>query len=172
MGPEAAFEEHKGGDVSIEHPRAILSIPSTTSYEIEALGRHAGCGKLSQIKWEVVSITLVHDLESQVRTVQHIGPCIDNATIGGDHRLIEVKAIQIEGHCRDPQSCKPDADHRPDSQEEVQRSAVIEGCGLEEQSTALAVSSHDVVPNSMKPAEGPRTRHPKRWILVRQGVRL
>ena len=31
--------------------------------ESKVLG-HAGCGKLSQIKWEVVSITLVHDLES------------------------------------------------------------------------------------------------------------
>ena len=59
--------------------------------------------------------------------------------------MIEVKAIQIEGHCRDPQRCKPDADHRPDSQEEVQRSAITEGCVLEEQSTEVAVSSHDVV---------------------------
>ena len=115
---------------------------------------------------------------NQVESIPLAGPRIDHATIGGDHRMIDVKAIQIEGHCRDPQSCKPDADHRPDSQEEVQRSAVIEGCGVEEQSTALAVSSHDVVslfvlpelvseprlreatqlPNSMKPAEGPRPR--------------
>ena len=49
--------------------------------------------------------------------IQLTGPCRDTETIGGDHR------------------CKPDADHRSDSQEEVQRSAVIEGCVLEEQST-------------------------------------
>ena len=77
--------------------------------------------------------------------IQLAGPCRGTEIIGGDHRLIEVKAIQIEGHCRDPQRCKPDADHRPDSQEEVQRSAITEGCVLEEQSTEVAVSSHDVV---------------------------
>ena len=74
--------------------------------------------------------------------IQLAGPCRGTEIIGGDHRLIEVKAIQIEGHGRDPQRCKPDADHRPDSQEEVQRSAITEGCVLEEQSTEVAVSSH------------------------------
>ena len=54
-----------------------------TSLELRDL-RHAGCGKLSQIKWEVVSIPLA-------------GPCRDTETIGGDHRMIDVKAIQIEG---------------------------------------------------------------------------
>ena len=51
-----------------------------TSLELRDL-RHAGCGKLSQIKWEVVSIPLA-------------GPCRDTETIGGDHRMIDVKAIQ------------------------------------------------------------------------------
>ena len=91
--------------------------------------RHAGCGKLSQIKGKGVGSQLT-------------GPCRDTETIGGDHR------------------CKPDADHRPDSQEEVQRSAVIEGCGLEEQSTALAVSSHDVVDGSMTLLRAQRLERP------------
>ena len=42
----------------------------------------------------------------------------------------------------------------------MQRSAVIEGCGLEEQSTALAVSSHDVVDGSMTLLRAQRLERP------------
>ena len=53
---------------------------------------------LCQVKWEVVSVTLVHHLESKVSAVQDISPRIDYPAVRLHHRLVEVEAIQVESH--------------------------------------------------------------------------
>jgi len=92
-----------------------------------------------------VSVALVHHFHPQVGAVQHVSPGADNATLRIQHRLVEVKAIQVKRHRGNTQSGKPDANHRPCTQEEVQGTRVVEARVLEDQPTKVAVGSHDVV---------------------------
>jgi hypothetical protein len=79
-----------------------------------------------QVKREVVSIALVHHFHTQVGAVDHISPGVDHAALAIQHRLVEVEAVQVKRHRADAQGRKPDANHRPSSQEEMQTAAVVE----------------------------------------------
>ena len=91
--------------------------------------------------------------------MKDVGPSVDYATVGLHHGLVEVEAIQVECHRRHAQGREPDTDNWPQSEEEVQRAAVVEGCVLEQKATEVAVGSYDVVrlldrSMNMKQAEG------------------
>merc|ERR1711943_77232 len=94
---------------------------------------------------EVVSIALVHHFHAEAGTVQHVSPGVQDAALTIKDGLVEVEAVQVEGHGRHAQGGEPDADNGPCSQEEVQAAAVVEGCVLEDQATEVTVGSHDVV---------------------------
>ena len=92
-----------------------------------------------------MSVALVHHFHTQTSTVQHISPGVQHAALAVEDRLVEVEAVQVEGHRAHAQGGEPDADHRPGSQEEVQAAAVVERGVLEDQATEVTVGSHDVV---------------------------
>merc|ERR1712100_1011410 len=94
---------------------------------------------------EVVSVALVHDFHAEVGAVQNISPGVQNTALSIKDGLVEVEAVQVEGHGADAQGGEPDADNRPGSQEEVKATAVVEGGVLEDQATEVTVGSHDVV---------------------------
>jgi hypothetical protein len=107
--------------------------------------RHGGDFARCQIQGEVVSIPLVHHFHTQVGTVQHIRPGAYHTTLRVEDGLVEVEPVQVEGHGRDAQGGKPDANHGPCTQEEVQGARVIEASVLEDQPTEVAVRCNDVV---------------------------
>merc|ERR1712100_44250 len=94
---------------------------------------------------EVVSIALVHHFHAEVGAVQNISPGVQNTALSIKDGLVEVEAVQVEGHGADAQGGEPDADNRPSNQEEVKATAVVEGGVLEDQATEVTVGSHDVV---------------------------
>merc|ERR1712100_959169 len=94
---------------------------------------------------EVVSVALVHHFHAEVGAVQHISPGVQDAALTIKDGLVEVEAVQVEGHGADAQGSEPDANDRPGSQEEVKAAAVVEGGVLEDQATEVTVGSHDVV---------------------------
>ena len=87
----------------------------------------------------------MHHFHTQVGTVDDVCPGANDTTLAINHRLVEVESIQVERHGADAQCSKPDANHRPCTQEEVQAAAVVEGRILEDQPTEVAMSCHDVV---------------------------
>ena len=99
----------------------------------------------SQIQREVVRIPLVHHFHPQVRPVQHVRPGAHNPTLAINDGLVEVEPVQVERHRADAQRGEPDAHDRPRTQEEVQRTAVVERGVLEDQPSEVAMCSHDVV---------------------------
>ena len=109
------------------------------------LAVESGCFDSSQIQREVVRIALVHHFHAQVRTVDHVCPGVDDATLRIQDRLVEVEAVQVERHRADAQCREPDAHNRPRCQEEVQGAAVVEAGVLENQTTEVTVSGNDVV---------------------------
>ena len=92
-----------------------------------------------------MSITLMHYFKAKVSFVENVCPGIDHLTLTREQGLIEVKAVQIERQCRDTKSSKPNTNHRPGSQEEVQAAAVVERCILEDQTSEVSMSSNDVI---------------------------
>merc|ERR1712100_1015937 len=94
---------------------------------------------------EVVSVALVHHFHAEVGTVEDVGPGVQNTALSIKDGLVEVEAVQVEGHGGHAQGGEPDADNRPGSQEEVKATAVVEGGVLEDQATEVTVGSHDVV---------------------------
>merc|ERR1712054_63216 len=94
---------------------------------------------------EVVSVALVHHFHAEVGTVEDVGPGVQNTALSIKDGLVEVEAVQVEGHGGHAEGGEPDADNRPGSQEEVKATAVVEGGVLEDQATEVTVGSHDVV---------------------------
>merc|ERR1712178_126203 len=94
---------------------------------------------------EVVSVALMHHFHAEVGTVEDVGPGVQNTALSIKDGLVEVEAVQVEGHGAHAEGGKPDADNRPGSQEEVKTTAVVEGGVLEDQATEVTVGSHDVV---------------------------
>ena len=92
-----------------------------------------------QIKWEVVSITLMHNFETKIGTIKNVSPSIYYLTLTINKRLIEVKTIQVECHGAYSKRSKPNTNHRPSSEEEVKTTAVIKGSVLEDEPTKIAV---------------------------------
>ena len=70
-----------------------------------------------------MSITLMHDFHTKTSSVEDVSPGVDHLAVGCQDRLIEIKTIQVEGHSRYAQSCKPDTNDWPCSKEEVKASA-------------------------------------------------
>ena len=64
-------------------------------------------------------ISLVHDFHAKTSTVKNISPGVDHMTLVVNDRLVEVEAVQVEGHGADAQGSEPDANDGPGSQEEV-----------------------------------------------------
>merc|ERR1712054_340387 len=94
---------------------------------------------------EVVSVALMHHFHAEVGTVEDVGPGVQNTALSIKDGLVEVEAVQVEGHGGHAQGGEPDANNRPGSQEEVKATAVVEGGVLEDQATEVTVGSHDVV---------------------------
>jgi hypothetical protein len=92
-----------------------------------------------------VSITLVHDFHTKTSTVENISPGVQDMTLIIHDGLVEVETVQVERHRGDTQSGEPDTDNRPCCEEEVQRTGVVEGSVLEDQTTEVPVGSNDVV---------------------------
>ena len=92
-----------------------------------------------------MSVALVHHFHAEVGAVQHISPGVQDAALTIKDGLVEVETVQVERHRAHAQGGEPDADNGPGSQEEVQATAVVEGCVLEDQATEVTVGSHDVV---------------------------
>ena len=92
-----------------------------------------------------MSVALVHDFHAEACTVQHVGPGVQDAALTIKDGLVEVEAVQVEGHGADAHGREPNADNRPGGQEEVKATAVVEGGVLEDQATEVTVGSHDVV---------------------------
>jgi len=74
-----------------------------------------------------MGVSLMRYLHPQISTVEDISPRVNYTTLTIQDTLIEIQAIQIEGHRAYTQSGEPDADHWPGSKEEVQRTGVIKG---------------------------------------------
>ncbi len=102
----------------------------------------ADCG---QVEGEVVGIALVHHFHAEAGTVEDVGPGVDHPALVVEDRLVEVEAIQVEGHRANAEGSEPDAHHGPARQEEVEAAAVVEAGVLEDQATKVTVGSHDVV---------------------------
>ena len=92
-----------------------------------------------------MSITLVHDFHAQTSTVENVCPGVQDTTLTINDGLVEVETVQVECHSANTKSSEPDTNHRPRSQEKVQRATVVKGSILEDQTTEVTVSGDDVV---------------------------
>ena len=92
-----------------------------------------------------MSVSLVHNLHPKTSSVEYVSPSGDDTVLTIHQGLVEVEAVEVEGHGGHPKGGEPDADDGPGCQEEVQAAAVVEGGVLEDQATEVTVGSHDVV---------------------------
>ena len=98
-----------------------------------------------EVEREVVSITLVHNFHTQTSAVENVCPGVEHTTLTIDDGLVEVETVQVECHRGNTKCGEPDANNRPSSKEEVQRTGVVKGSVLEDQATEVTVSGNDVV---------------------------
>ena len=99
----------------------------------------------SKVKWEVVSITLVHNFHTQTSTVENVCPGVQNTTLTINNGLIEVESVEVECHGADAEGGKLDSHDWPRSEEEMQTSRIVKRCILEDQTTEVTVCGNDVV---------------------------
>jgi len=92
-----------------------------------------------------MGVSLVHNFETEVSTVQDVSPGVDNMSLSIKERLVEVETIEVECHGANTKSSEPDTDNRPCCEEEVQRTGVVEGGVLEDEATEVTVSGYNVV---------------------------
>ena len=92
-----------------------------------------------------MSVSLVHNLHPKTSSVEDVSPGRNDAALAIHQGLVEVEAVEVEGHRGYAEGGEPDADNGPGCQEEVQAAAVVEGGVLEDQATEVTVGSHDVV---------------------------
>ena len=92
-----------------------------------------------------MSITLVHDFHAQSSAVQNVCPGVQHTTLRVDDGLVEVETVQVKCHGADAHCSEPDTDNRPCCEEEVQRTGVVKGSILEDQTTEVTVCGNDVV---------------------------
>ena len=79
-----------------------------------------------QVLRKIVGISFMHDFHSESSAVEHVGPGVQNSSLSVDDRLVEVEAVEVEGHGANAEGGEPDADYRPGCEEEVQAAAVVE----------------------------------------------
>ena len=87
----------------------------------------------------------MHHFHSKTCTVQNVRPGVNNMPLAISDGLIEVEAVEVESHGGDAEGGKPDADNRPCCEEEVQATAIVERCILENKPTKISMSCNDVV---------------------------
>jgi hypothetical protein len=68
----------------------------------------------------------MHNFHTQVCSVKNVCPGVQHTTLTIKDGLVEVEAIQVEGHGANTKSSEPDANNGPCCQEEVKTSAVVE----------------------------------------------
>ena len=90
-------------------------------------------------------ISFMHDFHSKTSSVKNVSPSIHHTTLTFNNGLIEVEPIEVERHGGDAEGGKPDSHDRLGGEEEVERTAVIEGSILENKASEIAMSSNDVV---------------------------
>ena len=95
-----------------------------------------------------MGIPFMHYFHTKASPVEDIGPGVQHTTLGIQDGLVEVEAVQVEGHRAHAKGGEPDANHRPGSQEEVKAAAVVERGVLEDQATEVTVGSHAALVNS------------------------
>ena len=100
---------------------------------------------VGEIKGEVVGITLMHDLHAKIGTVDNVGPGVDDTSLGIDNRLVEIKAVEVEGHGGDTHRGQPDTNDRPGGEEEVESTGVVERGVLEDKTAKVSMGGDDVV---------------------------
>ena len=103
-----------------------------------------------------MSITLVHNFHTQTCTVQHISPGVQDFALTVHDGLVEVETVEVECHGANAQGGEPDTDNRPCCEEEVQRTGVVEGSVLEDQTTKVTVSGDNVVSCLLYTSPSPR----------------
>ena len=74
-----------------------------------------------------MSVPFMHNLYSEVCTIEDIAPGIDDSRFRVNDRLVKVKTIKVESHCGYTERCKPNANHGPSSKKEMQATAIVEG---------------------------------------------
>ena len=99
----------------------------------------------SQVEGEVVSIALVHHFHAQASTVQDVSPGWDDSVLTVNQRLVEVETVQVEGHCGNAESGKPNTHDGPSCEKEVERTRVVEAGVLEDETTKVPVCRNNVV---------------------------
>ena len=92
-----------------------------------------------------MSVSFVKDFKTKVGSVQNVSPSIDYLTITCNDRLIEIKSIQIERHCRNTQSSEPNANNWPSGEKEVKAATVIKRSILKDKATEVTVSSDNII---------------------------
>ena len=92
-----------------------------------------------------MSVTLVHHFHSETCSIQNVCPGVNNMPLAISDGLIEVEAVEVEGHGGDAEGGKPDADNWPGCQEEMQAAAIVERRILENKAAKISMSCNDVV---------------------------
>jgi hypothetical protein len=114
----------------IKNPATYFVTGKELPSGISAYGRCGECYRSrlssSEIQWEVVSVTLVHDFHTEVSTVKNVCPGVQDTTLTIKDGLVEVETVQVERHRGNTKCGEPDADYWPCCQEEVKTSRVIE----------------------------------------------
>ena len=87
----------------------------------------------------------MHDFHAKTSTIEDICPSVDHFTLSFNDGLVEVETVEVECHGAYTKSSEPDANDRPGSEEEVERTGVVERSILEDKTTKVSMSSNDVV---------------------------
>ena len=66
-----------------------------------------------------MSVALVHYLHPEPCTVEDISPSVNNMSVRGLDRLVEVEPVEVESHGADAEGGKPDSNDRPGCKEEM-----------------------------------------------------
>ena len=116
-----------------------------------------------------MSVALVHHFHAEAGTVEDVSPGVQHTTLGIQDGLVEVEAVQVEGHGAHAEGGEPDANHRPGSQEEVKAAAVVEGGVLEDQATEVTVGQAMVIPSAIGKGPINSCRRPWKGLLTITG---
>ena len=68
-----------------------------------------------------MGVPLVHNFHTQTSPIKDIGPSRNHAILTINQRLVEVETVEVKRHCAYAQRSKPNSNHWPCCQEEVQR---------------------------------------------------
>ena len=92
-----------------------------------------------------MGITFVHDFHTKVSAVDDVSPSVDDTALRVNDGLVEVKSIKVESHGGNTHCSQPDTKNRPQGQEEVKGTRVVERGVLEDQTSKVSVGGNNVV---------------------------